>query len=83
MIIVFITFVNRRSVTARISRTVNDDESLIDTIYTVIEHEFLKWLRNSENAEKNKFRISHAQRREYKTFLTDSTKKGTTSKLRN
>lgn len=83
MAIASIIHVNRRSVIARIPRTVSDDESLIGTIYTVIEHEFLKWLRNSENAERNKFRINHEQRREYKTFLTDFTKKEITLKLRN
>lgn len=78
-----ITPINRRSVTARNPITASDGESLIDTIYTAIEHEFLEWLRNPENAEKNKFRISHEQRREYKAFLTDPTRKGTTLKLRN
>lgn len=78
-----ITPVNRRSVTARTPRTASDGESLVGTIYTVIEHEFLEWLRNPENAERNKFRISHEQRREYKAFLTDPTRKGTNPKLRN
>ena len=83
MATVSIISVNRRSVTARTSKTASDGESLVDTIYTVIEHEFLKWLRNPENAKKNKFRISHEQRREYKAFLTDFIKKGTNPKLRN
>lgn len=83
MVTVFITFVNRRFVTARTPKTINDGESLVDTIYIVIEHEFLKWFRNFENVEKNKFRINHEQKRKYKAFLTNFIKKGITPKLRN
>lgn len=83
MTIASITFVNRKSVTAKTSKTANDGESLVDTIYTVIEHELLKWLRNLENIKKIKFRINHKQRRKYKAFLTNFIKKRTNPKPRN
>lgn len=67
----------------RIPKTVSNNELFVNTIYIVIEHEFLKLLRNFENVKRNKFQISHEKKREYKIFLTDFIKKRTIPKLYN